>query len=143
MDLLSVAHEVRTVNAPHDGARFQVFLVVTGKVTVFCDVTPFSLIENYQHFRRTYCLILRGIEISPPLTVGQCFCLDTIHLPCNVFVLMSLLLAICTKNCTYPDDRDCCNVFRLFIAIVRENVYTNNIYTFVYICGANTELHRQ
>ena len=36
-------------------ARHEVFTVVTVKVTVFLDMTPYSLVEIYRHFGGTHC----------------------------------------------------------------------------------------
>jgi hypothetical protein len=97
MDLLSLVHEVSTINTLRDRARFQVSVVVATNVTVSLNATTFSLIESYQTFGETYCLILRGEEISCPLRLDLCFDLGMVHLPFNRCMLMSLLRESCTK----------------------------------------------
>jgi len=69
MDLLSLAHEVSTVDYLHDKARFPVSVVVATTGTGFWNATTFSLIEIYQTFGETYCFILHGEEISSPLSL--------------------------------------------------------------------------
>jgi hypothetical protein len=97
MDLLSLAHEVSTVNNLHDRARFQVSVVVATNVTIFWNATTLSLIENYQIFGATYCLLLPGEEISSPLRLDWYFGLGVAHRPFNRFMLLSLLPDRCTK----------------------------------------------
>lgn len=41
---------------------FQVLTTVVMKSSIFWDVTPSSLMKVYQHFRGTYCLILKVEE---------------------------------------------------------------------------------
>ena len=97
MDLLSLAHEVSTVNTVLNRARFQVSVVVTTNVTVFWNATTFSLLEIYQTFGATCFLILRGKEISSPLRLDWYFDFGVVHHPFNGFLLMSLLPDIGTK----------------------------------------------
>jgi hypothetical protein len=97
MDLLSLAHEVGTVNTLRDRARFQVSVVVATNVTVFLNATTLSLIENYETFGVIYCLIFRGEEMSSPLRLHWYFDLGVVHLLFNRFMLMSLLPDSCTK----------------------------------------------
>ena len=97
MDLLSLAHEVSTINTLRDRERFQVSVVVATNVTVFWNATTFSPMESYQNFWAKFCLILRGEEISSPLRLYSYFDLGVVHLPINGFMLMSLLPDVCTK----------------------------------------------
>jgi hypothetical protein len=39
---------------------FKGFMIVIIQIVVFWVVTPYSLIDDYQHFRGTYCLHLNG-----------------------------------------------------------------------------------
>jgi hypothetical protein len=89
MDLLSLAHEVCTVNTLRDRARFQVSVVVATNVTVFWNAMTFSLIENYQIFGATHCLILRSEGKFSPLRLDWYFDLGVVGLPFNRFMLMS------------------------------------------------------
>jgi hypothetical protein len=97
MELLSLAHEVSTFKTLHDRARFQVSVVAATNVTVCWNGTTFSLRESYQTFGATDRLILRGEEIYSPLRLDWYFNLGVVHLPFNMFMLMSLLPDSCTK----------------------------------------------
>jgi len=97
MDLLSLAHEVSTVNNLRERARFQVSRELATNVTGFWNATAFSLIEIYQTFRANYCFILHGEEISSPLRLDWYFDLGVVHLPFYRFMLMSLLSDRCRK----------------------------------------------
>jgi hypothetical protein len=44
--------------------RFEAFIVVPVKITVFWDVPVYSLLNHYQHFRGTYWLHISALKMD-------------------------------------------------------------------------------
>jgi hypothetical protein len=48
-------------------ARFDIIKEVTMQNTVLSDITSCRLVESYQRFGKTYCILLRGKIVVNPL----------------------------------------------------------------------------
>jgi hypothetical protein len=44
-------------------AKFEVFTAMTFKITIFCDVTPYSEEDSYWHLKETWCCHLQGKRV--------------------------------------------------------------------------------
>jgi hypothetical protein len=55
-------------NFMYHHTRLEVFVVVTMKITVCCDLMQFSLIDRYNQFGETCCLKM-GTEVCSDLVV--------------------------------------------------------------------------
>jgi hypothetical protein len=91
-------------------------MAVTVKITVFWDVTLYSLVEVYQHFRGKYCLHLQGQRAKAEslcLLVGFLF---------NVMMeaLLSAIMSVTTRLHSAISQKTVLFTCYIFLALLHQ-----------------------